>query len=709
MRLKILIVFVFAAVIISCDQKEKQMKYEYPEPRKVYQADDYFGTKVEDPYRWLENDTSKETAEWVKAQNKVTFDYFAKIPFRDKIRERLKQLWDFPKTTAPFKKYGHYFFYKNDGLQNQSLLCVKEKIDEEEKVLLDPNRLSENGTVALTKIGISKDGKYLAYGIARGGSDWNEVFVKEIESSKELDDHLQWVKFSNSAWFKDGFFYSGYSAPKKGTELSKKNEYHKLFYHKLGTKQSADNIIMEDKKNPLRMFYAQVTDDEKYLLIFEENAGNRGQAVYYKDLSKPNSKIINLIGGFENEFSFIDNTNNNLLFRTNFKAPKYRLVSIDVNNPGKENCKEIIPEKENVLESCQAAAGKIVISYMKDAYTQIELYSYDGKPAGKIDLPGIGTVTAFNGGKNDSIAFYTFASFVTPGDHYKYDFSKSRSEIYQSSKIKFDGTKYETKQVFFKSKDGTKIPMFITYKKGLVLDGNNPTIIYGYGGFNVSQTPDFKIPYVLWLENGGIYAVVNLRGGGEYGKAWHEAGTKLKKQNVFNDFIAAAEYLIKEKYTCPDKLAARGGSNGGLLVGAVVNQRPDLFKAAIATVGVMDMLRYQKFTIGWNWVSDYGSSDNKDEFRYIYKYSPLHNIRENINYPAVLITTADHDDRVVPAHSFKYISTLQEKYKGPNPVMIRIETMAGHGAGKPTAKLIEEYTDVFSFIFFNLGVTPEYK
>lgn len=707
---KTYLLLIMAAAIMSCNENKtpENQALIYPKTKKVDTVDTYFGVKISDPYRWLENDTSLETAEWVKAQNKITFDYLDKISFRAKIKERLTKIWDYPKQTAPFKQSNHYFFYRNNGLQNQSVLYVTDDLKKDARILLDPNTLSKDGTTALANMSISKDGKYLSYSVAHGGSDWNEIYVKEIATGKDLPDHIEWVKFSGISWFGDGFFYGGYDAPIKGKELSNRNEYHKLFYHKLGTSQSEDKLIMSDKKSPLKSFFADVTDDEKYLIVYEENVNTVGLAFYVKDLTKKNATFIKVVSNYENQYSVLDCVDDKLLVRTNYKAPKYKLISIDLKNLYPEKWIDIIPEQENVLESVALAGDKIVATYMKDAYSQLEIFDTNGKSQGAIKLSGIGTVPSFNSDKGDNEAFYTFTSFTTPGDIYKYNVSTGKSEIYQTSKIDFDGSKYETKQVFYESKDGEKIPMFIVHKKGINLDGNNPALLYGYGGFNVSLTPSFSISNIIWLENGGVYALANLRGGGEYGEKWHEAGTKLNKQNVFNDFIAAAEYLIKQKYTNSQKLVLRGGSNGGLLVGAVINQRPDLCKVALPAVGVMDMLRYQKFTIGWNWVSDYGASDDSIQFNNLIKFSPLHNIQENIEYPAVLVTTADHDDRVVPAHSFKYIATLQEKYKGENPVVVRIETMAGHSAGKPTSKAIDEYTDMWSFVYQNLGITPNY-
>jgi prolyl oligopeptidase len=555
---------------------------------------------------------------------------------------------------------------------------------------------------------ISPDGKLLAYAIARGGSDWNEIYFMNIETGKLLSDHLEWVKFSGIGWFNEGIYYSGYTPPSKGKELSQKNEYHKLYYHKLGTEQSADKIVIEDKKEPLRNFYASVTEDQKYLVISEENVGSLGNALHIYDLSKPNSKIITLVPGFDTEFGVVDNVGSELYIRTNLAAKKYKLIKVDISTPNISNAIDILPETKDVLSSVSFCGNTLVATYMKDAHSEIMIYDYSGKFLNNLNLPALGTVNTFNSGKNDAEAFYDFTSYNYPTTVFQYDYKTGESKEYFKPAIDFDGSAYEVKQVFYESKDKTKISMFIVSKKGITLDGNNPTLLYGYGGFNISLTPGFSTSRVIWLENGGVYAVANLRGGGEYGEEWHLAGTKLKKQNVFDDFIAAAEYLIKEKYTSPDYLAIQGGSNGGLLVGAVANQRPDLFKVALPAVGVMDMLRYHKFTIGWSWVTDYGNSDNKEEFEYIYKYSPIHNISDKAEYPAIMVTTADHDDRVVPAHSFKYIATLQEKYKGSNPVLIRIETSAGHGAGKPTSKQIDESVDIYSFIFKNMGITPKY-
>jgi len=704
----LLLILSLAFIITACNQtKISDFTFTYPQTIKVDTTDIYFGTEIADPYRWLENDTAADVAEWVTVQNKITFDYLDSIPFRNKIKNRLTNIWNYPKSSAPFKRGGRYFLYKNDGLQNQSVLFVKNDIDAEERILLDPNTLSEDGTVALAGLDFSKDGKLMTYSIARAGSDWNEIFVLDVETGQQLDEHILWVKFTSLAWHNNGFYYSGYTPPEEGKEFSNKNEFHKLYYHKLGTPQTSDKIIMENKELPLRMFVGDVTDDEKYMIVYEENAGDKGQAIHIKDLSKEDNEFKTIVANFDDDYSVIGNVDNVIYMRTNYKAPKYKLVSFNFDNYQTDNFNDILTENENVLQSISMAADKFVATYMKDAHNIVQIFDYTGKYVKDIDLPTLGTAR-FGGNKDYNIAFYTFTSFTYPSVVYKYDLNTFTSEEYSKSQVDFDGSQYETKQIFYKSKDGTKIPMFIVHKKGITLDGNNPTLLYGYGGFNISLTPGFRISRLIWLENGGVYVLANLRGGGEYGEEWHEAGTKLKKQNVFDDFIAAAEYLIENKYTSPQKLVIEGGSNGGLLVGTVANQRPDLFKVALPAVGVMDMLRYQKFTIGWGWVSDYGSSDDSIQFNNLIKYSPLHNIKENVEYPATLVTTADHDDRVVPAHSFKYIATLQEKYQGKNPVMIRIDVKAGHGGGKPTSKIIEEKADIYSFIFFNMGIAPKY-
>jgi len=709
MKKKILIMLIGVCIILTFSFIHKGgIKVQYPKTKKVDQIDNYFGTKVSDPYRWLENDTSAETAEWVKLQNKVTFGYLEQIPFREKIKQRLTKIWDYPKYGVPFKEGKYYFFYKNNGMQNQSVLYIQEGLAGDPKVFLDPNTFSKDGTIALGNLQASHDAKYMAYTTSIGGSDWNEIYVIEIASGKKLDDQLKWVKFSGISWEKDGFYYSRYDEPKKGGELSGKNEFHKVYYHKIGTTQNSDKLIYENPNYPLRNYSVTTSDDEKFMYLYETE-GTSGNSLYVKELSKPNSPFILIAKGFDDEYNAVDNEGNDILLMTNHNAPKNKLLVISTPYSNTTKWKTIIPEKNEVLKGIAIIGGKIVAQYMKDASSRAYIYDIEGKMLNEITLPGIGTIGGFSGKKSDNIAFYAYTSFTFPSTIFKYDVNSNKSEVYKKPDIDFKADEYETKQVFYPSKDDTQIPMFIVHKKGIKLNGTNPTMLYGYGGFNISLTPSFSLSRLVFLENGGVYAIANLRGGGEYGEDWHQAGTKMNKQNVFDDFIAAAEYLIKEKYTNSNKLAISGGSNGGLLVGACMTQRPELFKVAMPAVGVMDMLRFHKFTIGWAWTGDYGSSDDSILFNYIYKYSPLHNIREGVNYPATLVTTADHDDRVVPAHSFKFISTLQEKYKGDNPVLIRIETMAGHGAGKPTSKQIDEATDFWSFVLYNLDVIPIYK
>ncbi len=695
------------ALIVLVSINFAQNHLTYPKAKKEDVKDNYFGTIVSDPYRWMEDDESPEVKQWVEQENKVTFDYLSKIPFRNKIKERFEKLLNYPKYSAPFKAGEKFFFYKNDGLQNQSVLYIQKGLNGDPEVFLDPNKLSEDGTVSLTTSAVSHNGKYFAFGTASGGSDWNEFQVMEVSSKKLLSDKIKWIKFSGISWKGNGFYYSRYPEPKEGKELSSKNEFHKIYYHQIGTKQSEDKLIFQDPSNPQISFYAQTTDDEKYLIIYASK-GTNNNALYVKDLSIENAAILKVIDNFENNYSVVENLDGKLLVMTDKNAPKYRLVLIDPENSNEENWKEILPEKPDVLQSVSVVGKKIIANYMKDASSHILMYDFSGNFLKELQLPSIGTVRGFSGKKEDKIAFYSFTSFTYPPSIYKYDFETDKSELFRKTELDFNFDDYVTEQVFYKSKDGTNIPMFIVHKKDLVLDGNNPTYLYGYGGFNISLNPSFSSSRLILLENGGVFAMPNLRGGGEYGEQWHQAGTKLNKQNVFDDFIAAAEYLINKKYTNPNKLAIAGGSNGGLLIGAVINQRPELFKVAFPAVGVMDMLRFHKFTIGWAWVSDYGSSEDSVQFNYLYSYSPLHNIKPNLNYPAVLVTTADHDDRVVPAHSFKYIATLQEKYKGENPVLIRIETRAGHGAGKPISKIIEEQADMWSFMFFNMAITPKY-
>lgn len=681
----------------------------YPVTKKSDQVDIYFGVEIPDPYRWLEDDNSEETAQWVAAQNETSLGYLEKIPYRNKIRERLTKIWNYPRMSAPWKDGGYYFFTKNDGLQNQSVYYIMDSLNSKPRIILDPNTLSEDGTVALTVFSVSHDGKYAGYGISRGGSDWREFYIKDITAGKDLDDHINWVKFSGIAWFKDGFYYSRYPAPDKKDTLTGVNEHSKIYYHTIGTEQGKDRLIYEEPEFPKRGFYAQVTEDKRYLIItaMETTSGN---ALYFQDLAHNKSDIIKIVTSFKDDFIVIDHVNDKLLILTNHNAPRYKLIQIDVNNIQEKYWKDLLPERDDrVLTGVTIGKNRLIALYEKDAHSIVELFDPAGTFFSGLELPGIGSILGFNAKKEENTAFYTFTSFTNPGIVFHYDIQANKSEIYYKTNVDFDTEGYETKQVFFKSKDGTQVPMFITNKKGITLDGNNPTLLYGYGGFNISITPSFKPGRMIWLENGGIYASANLRGGGEYGEEWHLAGVKMKKQNVFDDFIHAAKYLIHEKYTSPPKLAIQGRSNGGLLIGAVVNQAPELFGVALPGVGVMDMLRYHTFTIGHYWAVDYGTSEESREmFEYLYGYSPVHNIKNNVDYPAVMVTTADHDDRVVPAHSFKYIAALQEKYTGKNPVLIRIETKSGHGGGKPVSRQIEEEADLWSFTFYNMGISPSY-
>ena len=695
-------------LIAACTTKVKEIKVTYPDTKKGDVVDNYFGVEVADPYRWLENDTSQETAEWVKAENEVTYGYLEKIEFREDIKERFTELWNYPKYGVPFKEGGKYFFSKNDGLQNQSVLYIQEELDAEPKVLLDPNELSEDGTIAVATSAVSKDGKFLAYATAEGGSDWNKIYIMEIDSRKKLDDEIHWVKFSGISWKGDGFYYSRFNEPDQGLELSSKNEFHKVYYHKVGTPQSEDILIHENLDNPQRNYYAATTDDENFLILYESESTD-GNALYYKDLTTPGNEFIKLADGFEYQYGVVDNIGNAFLVITNDGAPRKKLVMVNLKRTDKKSWKTLIPEKEEVLESATLIGNHIVIEYMKDATSKAFIYDFRGKYVDELALPGIGSLIGFSGKKDENLAFYLFTSFNFPSTIYKYDISSNSSEIYKESDINFNPDDYVTNQVFYESKDGTPIPMFIVHHKDMKLNGKNPTYLYGYGGFNISLTPYFSVSRLIFLENGGVYAMANLRGGGEYGEEWHKGGIKIQKQNVFDDFIAAAEYLIDQGYTNPDKLAIAGASNGGLLVGACMIQRPELFKVAMPAVGVMDMLRYHKFTIGWAWAGDYGTSDDDSTmFNYLHGYSPIHNLTDGVEYPATFITTADHDDRVVPAHSFKFAATIQEKHVGENPVLIRIETKAGHGAGKPTSKIIEEVADEWGFIFYNLGMEADY-
>jgi prolyl oligopeptidase len=701
-KLALLVATILILNACKTEEEQKEISITYPVTKKVDQVDDYFGTPVEDPYRWLEDDNSEETAEWVKQQNEVTFNYLSKIPYREKVKERLSELWNFPKYGTPFKKGNYYFMFKNDGIQNQSVLYISNNLNEEPRVLIDPNKFSIDGTSALSNFDVSHNGKYAAFSISKAGSDWKEFYVMELPSGKILSDTLKWIKFSGAAWLGDGFFYTRYDEPTKETAFSGKNEFAKVYYHRVGTSQNEDFLIYSDDKNPLNSFYVGTTEDENFVYM-SETVSTSGNALYVKKSNEKN--FIKIADGFEYDYDVIDNINDTLLVLTNDNAPKGRLIAIDTKNPQRKNWKDIIPQKEDVLEGVSICNNLLVARYMKDVKSRLEVYDLKGNFVHEIKLPGVGIVSSFSSKRSESEAFFSFSTFTSPTSIYKYDILKNEVSLYKKPEIKFNSDEYETKQIFYTSKDGTKVPMFITHKKGIKLDGNNPTLLYGYGGFNVSIYPSFSVPKAVFMEQGGIYAVANIRGGGEYGKEWHKAGTQLQKQNVFDDFIAAAEYLINEKYTSPEKLAIEGRSNGGLLIGAVMTQRPDLFKVALPAVGVLDMLRYHKFTIGYAWATDYGTSDEEVHFKNLIKYSPLHNIKEGVSYPATLITTGDHDDRVVPAHSFKFAATLQEKHKGKNPVLIRIDVNAGHGAGKPTAKQIEESADVLSFMLYNLGLS----
>ncbi len=702
--MKTLYLFFMVISILAMNACKQKNTVKYPVAKKVDTVDVYFGTQVADPYRWLENDTSAETAAWVTDQNVVTNDYLAKIPFREQIRERLTKIWNYPRFGVPFNEGPYYFYFKNDGLQNQSVLYVRNGLEGDPRVLLDPNKFSADGTIALAGTSVSKDGKYLAYSIARSGSDWNEVLLMEIETGKLLPDTLKWVKFSGMSWQNNGFYYSRYDAPKKGMELSKKNEFQKVYYHVAGTNQQEDKLIFQNLKYPMRNYGAAVTEDQRFLLLYESESTS-GTGLYYRDLTKPDMPFKLLAAGFDYEYGVVENVGDKFLVVTNHKAPKKKLILMDPANPEPKNWKTLIPERDDVLESVSLAGDVLVSEYMQNAASKAFIYDLNGKFLHEMNLPGIGTLAGFSGKKGENVAFYGYTSFTFPNTIFKYDVAQNKSDVYNRPEIDFDPALYEVKQLFYLSKDKTTVPMFVVYKKGMVLNGLNPTMLYGYGGFNISLTPNFSLSRLLFLENGGIYVVANLRGGGEYGEDWHKAGIKNLKQNVFDDFIAAAEYLIAEKYTSPAHLAIMGGSNGGLLVGACMTQRPDLFKVAIPQVGVLDMLRYQKFTIGWAWASDYGTSETKEGFDYLFKYSPLHNLKDSVQYPATMAFTGDHDDRVVPAHTFKFMATLQAKQTGDNPVLIRIETKAGHGAGKPTTKQIDETADLWSFVFYNLGMS----
>lgn len=683
----------------------------YPPTMKSDHVDTYHGNAVADPYRWLEDVDSPETKRWVDAQNEVTFAYLAAIPERAAIRERLTRLWDFPKYGVPFREGGRTFWFENSGLQNQSVLYVRDSRRSEPRILLDPNTLSSDGTIALAGLEVSHNGRFLAYGVSASGSDWQEFRVRDIETGADLPDTLRWIKFSGMSWTKDdeGFFYSRYDEP-AGDALTGVNRFQKLYYHRLGTPQSEDRLVYERPDEPDWGFDGRVTDDGQYLVITVWQGTEQKNRVYFIDLARPKSPTINapvvkLLDDFDASYDFITNRGSIFYFRTNKDAPRERVVTIDNHGPRSAPWRTVIPEGSDALTSVVRVGDRLVASYLKDAQSSIRIFSLTGRLRDELELPGPGTVTGISGDRDDTDFHYAFTSYLYPTSVFHYDLKTRRNALARAPKLDFDVSQYETKQVFYESKDGTRVPMFITHRKGLVLDGTHPTMLYGYGGFNIAMTPAFSSANLVWLEMGGVYAVANLRGGGEYGTTWHEAGTKERKQNVFDDFIAAAEFLIREKYTSPAKLAIRGGSNGGLLVGAAMTQRPELFGVALPAVGVMDMLRFHKFTIGWGWVSDYGSSDDPAAFTYLRAYSPLHNLEPGTSYPATLITTADHDDRVVPGHSFKFAAALQAAQGGPAPTLIRIDVKAGHGAGKPTTKQIDEWADLFAFTWKNLGMS----
>ncbi|MBM3882088.1 MAG: S9 family peptidase [Verrucomicrobia bacterium] len=684
-------------------------KRAYPATARIPDLTVYHGVEVEDPYRWLEDDHAPATLDWVAAQNRLTFAYLEQIPERPRIQARMTRLWNYEKYGLPTRRGGRYFFSKNDGLQNQSVLYTAETLEAEPSVLLDPNRLSPDGTVALSGSALSDDGRFLAYGLASSGSDWQEWRVREVATGLDLADHLRWVKFSGAAWTPDGagFFYSRYDEPPPEAQRTGVNYFQKLYYHRLGTPQGDDVLVYERPDQKEWGFRGRVTDDGRYLIIHVWQGTHRKNRLFYRDLAVPETKVIELLNDFDASYDFAGNDGPVFWLHTDLAAPRGRVLAIDTRQPDRAHWRELIPQTQDTIQSVHVVGERMIVAYLKDARSQVKQFTLDGRLERELELPGLGSVSGFAGKRTDPETFYHFTSFTVPGRIFRYEVAPGKSSVWREPKVEFDPEAFETHQVFFQSRDGTRVPMFITHRKGLVRDGNQPTLLYGYGGFNISLTPSFSVANLVWLEQGGVYAVANLRGGGEYGEAWHQAGTKLEKQNVFDDFIAAAEWLIAQRYTRPQRLAIAGGSNGGLLVGACMTQRPELFGACLPAVGVMDMLRFHQFTIGWAWTSDYGSAENPDEFRALYAYSPYHNLERGTRYPPTLVTTADHDDRVVPAHSFKFAARLQEYHRGPNPVLIRIETKAGHGAGKPTAKLIEEASDKWAFLVHALRLEVE--
>ena len=708
--MKKLIIPLCLGTLLACGPQKNEettaVDLTYPQTAKVDTVDTYFGTEVPDPYRWLEDDLSQETGQWVKDQNKVTFAYLNNIPFRDQLKDRLQTLFDYERVSAPTKHGDWEYYYKNDGLQNQSVLYRRKDADSEGEVFLDPNKFKEDGTISLASTSFTDDGSLFGYLISIGGSDWRKALVMNTETMEIVEDTLHNIKFSGMSWKgNEGFYYSSYDKPKDGSELSAKTQYHKLYYHKLGTPQSSDELIFGGEAQPYRYIFGGVSEDDRYLVI-GASVSTSGNILFIKDLNDPNSKIIPVDESMETEESLLTTVGDRLILQTNTNAPNNRVVTTTIDNPSTETWLDLIPESENVL-SASTAGGYIFANYLEDAKTAIKQYDLDGQLVRDVELPAIGSAYGFGGKMDDKSLYYTFTSFTYPSSIFTYDIASGKSELYEQPDIDFNPEDYETEQIFYKSKDGTEVPMFITYKKGIKKNGKNPTYLYAYGGFNVSLRPSFSTSRILWLENGGIYAQPNLRGGGEYGEEWHLAGTKMQKQNVFDDFIAAGEYLISEKYTSSDYLAIAGGSNGGLLIGATMTQRPDLARVAFPAVGVMDMLRYHKFTAGAGWAHDYGTSEeSKEMFEYLMNYSPVHNL-DPADYPATMVTTADHDDRVVPAHSFKFAAGLQEAHTGSTPVLIRIETDAGHGAGTPISKSIEQAADAYAFAWYNMGIIPE--
>jgi prolyl oligopeptidase len=698
-----------ALVSLSAQAAEPDgLRLTYPETNRADQSDDYHGVVVQDPYRWLEDVDSEATKAWVQSQNAVTFDFLRKIPQREAIRQRLTELWNFERYTEPVQRGGRYFYARNDGLQNQSVLYVAESLDGTPRELLDPNRLSEDGTVALAGWEVSDDGRLLAYGLAAAGSDWREWHVRDVASGQDLGDHLKWIKFSSVAWTPDhrGFFYSRYDEPPPGEKFTGANYFQKLFYHRLGDPQDQDRLIYERPDQKEWGFSSRVTDDGQYLVIGVWRGTEPKNQVFYKPLAEPQAEVVELLSGFDAEYEFLGNQGSLFWLLTDLDAPLRRVIAIDVQRPDRSHWKEVIAESEQVIRGASIVGDRFFVSYLKDATTRIEMFDLDGRRLGEVALPGIGTAGGFGGRQSDRQTFYWFTSFTAPVTIFRYEVATGESSVFRRPQLPFDPADYVTEQVFFESRDGTRVPMFLTHRRGARPAGGWQTILYGYGGFDISLTPSFSVSNLVWMERGGLYAVPNLRGGGEYGRRWHEAGMKANKQNVFDDFLAAAQWLIDHGYTTPNRLAIRGGSNGGLLVGAAMTQRPELFGAAIPAVGVMDMLRYHKFTIGWAWVSEFGSSDDPDEFPTLLRYSPLHNLNPGTRYPATMVMTADHDDRVVPGHSFKFAAALQHAHAGDPPVLIRIETSAGHGAGTPTTKLIESAADAQAFLEHVLGKQP---